>query len=235
MNQSNFVIGVIIMSGSARLETYLHRCLPKGVDMATTRVPFDSVSHEGLLHMIEAIPDAARTLSEAIPDIVIITSFTASCIKGQEICNIIQQATGAPVVTPAAGFIDALQRLHAHNIAIVSAFSQELNLLEKMFFYQNHIHVTKFCPVECISPPDPRIVSMIEPQEVLKTLRQSDFSDVDAILIDVPIFLLTPDMQAAISRLTSLPVLTMSEVLLWSCLKKLGVPRDDLYLLRFLP
>ena len=235
MEYRKSVIGVLIMGGSARLETYLHRSLPQNIEMATTRIPFASVSSEGLVEMIDAIPDAARILSEALPDLVVVTNFTASCLKGKEMCNMIQQAAGVPALVPCTEFVEALRLLNAKNIAVVSAFSPELNLLEKLFFYEHQINVCAFHHVECMSPNDPVAVSFIETEQVMHTLRTADFSGVDAILIDVPIFLLTTEVQQALSALTKRPVLTMAEILLWSCFRRLGAPCGDLYLSRFLP
>lgn len=39
------MIGFIMMGGSASLETQIHRKLPEGVEMVTTRVPFHNVSY----------------------------------------------------------------------------------------------------------------------------------------------------------------------------------------------
>ena len=55
---------------------------------------------------------------------------TGSCIKGNEIINVIQQHTGIPTVVPSLEFVNALHALNAPRVALVSIFSVELNILD---------------------------------------------------------------------------------------------------------
>lgn len=118
------MIGFIMMGGSASLETQIHRKLPEGVEMVTTRVPFHNVSYKGLLEMVDKIPEAARLLAEARPNIIAVTSFTGSCIRGQEMVNVIQQATGIPAIVPAPEFVRVLRLIGAKRIAIATCFER---------------------------------------------------------------------------------------------------------------
>lgn len=118
------------------------------VEVATTRVAFEEVSYLGLLSMVAQLPAAARLLLSARPRVFAIPSMTGSCIKGNEIINVIQQHTGIPTVVPSLEFVNALHALNAPRIALVSIFSVELNILEKLFFATHGIDVRHIIRIE---------------------------------------------------------------------------------------
>lgn len=224
-----------MMGGSASLETQIHRKLPEGVEMATTRVPFHNVSYKGLLEMVDKIPEAARILAEARPNVIAVTSFTGSCIRGREMVNVIQQATGIPAIVPAPEFVRVLRLIGASHIAIVTCFETELRMLERVFFHNNGIEVVRFVSTAALRETDPFQVSQIDYDLVLKQLRGVDFSGVEAVVVDLPTFFISPELQRELERFIKVPVLNMVQVLLWSTLGWLGEPTDGLYISKFLP
>lgn len=223
-----------MMGGSAVLETHFHRVLPPDVEMATTRVPFHKVSYQGLLEMMDRIPEAARILSEARPNVIAVTSFTGSCIRGSEMVNEIQQATGIPAIVPAREYVRLLKRMNARRIAIVTCFNQELRMLEQIFFRNNQIEVKQFVAPAVFQGDDPFQISQLDHDLVLRCLREEDLREVDAVAVDLPTFILRPELQRQLEEFLPIPVLTMADVLLWSSLEKVGIPTDQLYLGKFL-
>lgn len=229
------MLGVIMMGGSASLETQFHRNLPETIEMATTRVPLRDVSYQGLLEMNEKIPDAARILAEARPSVIAVATFTGSCILGSEMVNTIQQTTGIPTIVPSLEFARVLRLLHAPRIALVTRFSSELRILEQVFFQNNLIDVAKVVEVPPLQEADPFEVSRIDYGVLVDKLRQADLSGVDAVLIDLPTCVIQPELERELSQFIHVPVLTLLRVLLWSALKRIGAPTEGLYLHRYLP
>ena len=228
------VIGCIMMGGSAGLETELHRRLPPGVQMATTRVPFHQASYQGLLEMIGHLPDAARILAEARPNVIAVTSFTGSCIRGHEIVNVIEQCTGVPTVVPALEYAALLRELGAARVALATAFRSELRILEQLFFQEQGIQVEPVIQLDSPPEADPFSFGRVDYDALTALLRQTDLGGADALLVDLPAFTMNPQVQDALSRWPGLPVLSMIEALLWAACRHIGVPRDQLSLPRLL-
>lgn len=229
------MLGVIMMGGSASLETQFHRNLPENIEMATTRVPLRDVSYQGLLEMNEKIPDAARILAEARPSVIAVATFTGSCIRGSEMVNAIQQTTGIPAIVPSLEFARVLHLLRARRIALVTRFSSELRILERVFFQNNLIEIAKVVEVPPLQQADPFEVSRIDYSVLMERLRQADLSGAEAVLIDLPTCVLPPELQEELDHFIHVPVLTLMRVLLWSALKVIGAPTEGLYLHRYLP
>lgn len=228
------MLGFIMMGGSASLETQIHRDLPMGVEMATTRVPFHKVSYKGLLEMVDKIPEAAGILAEAHPNVIAVTSFTGSCIRGHEMVNVIQQTTGIPAIVPAPEFVKVLRRLNAKRIILVTCFTSELRMLEQVFFANHGMEVVRFVEPITIQGDDPFNVSLLDYGPIVERLKTEDYSDVDAVVVDVPTFCISRELQEELDRFIPVPILNMVRVLLWSALGYLGEPTDGLYLSRYL-
>lgn len=234
MSEKKAIVGAIMMGGSASIESWMHRNLPEQIEMATTRVPLNEVSSKALLEMIGRLPEAARILNEAHPDVILITSFTGSCLKGQEMVNVIQQTTGVPALVPSMEFLATLERLKAKKVALITGFEPELSMLERLFFLENGIEVLWTLEVEATRDLDPFVFSEVGMRPVLDAFRQADFSDVDAVLVDMPTFMITGQVRDILRASGDAPVLSMPEVMLWSTLHRMGASREHLYLSQFL-
>lgn len=228
------MLGLITVNESSTLEDQFRRCLPEQVNMSSVHVPFHEVSYQGLVQMISHIPAAARTLAEDQPDVIAVACFTASCIRGNEIVNMVQQTVGIPAIVPSLEFVRILRLLGAKRIALVTCFASELRVMEQLFFHKNQINVVKFIETDSLQS-DPVYVNEPEYDHILDRLRQIDLSDVEALVIDLPAFDIDPNFQEKLDRFINIPVLTQLRVLLWSALEQVSAPRDGCYLSRFLP
>lgn len=227
------MLGLITVNEASTLEDQFRRCLPGQVNMATVHVPFREVSYQGLVEMIRHIPAAARTLAESHPDVIAVACFTASCIRGNEIVNTVQQTTGIPAIVPSLEFVRILRLLGAKRIAVVTCFASELRITEQLFFHSNQITVTKFIETDSLQS-DPVHVNDQDCDRLLKALRQTDLSGIDALVIDLPAFYIDLEFQRQLDEFISVPVLTQLRVLLWSTLERVGASREGHYLTRFL-
>lgn len=226
------VIGFITMGGPS-LETELFRSFPQGLEIVSTRVPFPEVTYARLLEMTERVPEAARILAEARPGVIAVTNFIASCIRGKEMVNLIEQATGIPAIVPATEYVAILRTMGARTIAIASCLSNELQIVEQLFFDEYHIRVGRIIQLAEPGQIDPMAISLLNRNEAAYKIAQADLSQVDAVIVDMPLFRITPQACAMLDR-HPIPILTLTQVLLWSTFKKVGAPREGLYLSRFL-
>ena len=228
------MIGFIVMGGSAAMETYWHRHLPEGEEAATTRVPFHRATYRGLMEMTDRVPEAARILAEARPGVIALSSFTGSCIRGNELVNMIQQATGIPAVVPALETVRYLRLIQAERIALVTGFEQELRMLERVFFTNHQIEIPQIVELPPFAGEDPYPISQVDYGLVLRRLRQADIRNVDAVVVDLPTFVIEGAVQDEVERLIQVPVLSMPQVLLWAALERTGASTEHLSLTKFL-
>ena len=217
------VIGLISMGTSASVETYFHRHVPFQVEVATTRVAFEEVSYLGLLSMVAQLPSAARLLLSARPKVFAIPSMTGSCIKRNEIINVTQQHTGIPTVVPSLEFVNALQKLNASRIALVSIFSVELNILEKLFFATHGIDVRHIIRIEEQIGSEPSQLVPIDYEMYLNSIVSQLPHDADAIIVDHPLFVLDEEQRHIFAGMLKRPVLSTNEVLLNAALRCMGI------------
>lgn len=228
------VVGLIVMGASASIEREFHKNLPEDIGIVTTRVPFHNISEHGLIDMVAALPAAAKLLAEARPDLIIVTSSTGSYLKGNEIVNIIQQATGIPVLTPAMVFIDMLERLGAKKIGFISILGQELFLIEQMFYYRHDIVVARSMNIGTLIDVNPYILPGVDVDTLTAAIQEQDFGDVAAIIFDHPTFYTTPQVAERLNCCLDVPLLSMVDLLIKAILDKTGEDSSNLYISGFL-
>lgn len=206
------VIGLITMGNSAPIERYFHLHAPDGILVTSTRVPFREVSRAGMEEMISQLPAASSLLQDAAPSVLMIPNFTASCLMGREMINVLQQTAGVPVIVPGKAYVDFLHRNGCRSLAILSSFNLELNMAERIFFEQNGIHITKIVPLTHGVPLLPNEATELDPDTLRAGIQSLHPLSADAVLIDSPLFFPTPELEAALSL--NVPLLSMCPILL---------------------
>lgn len=215
------VIGLICVGVSAPIEHYFHLNVPEGVNVTSTHVPLTDISREGMQEMISRLPEAVRLLSEAKPSVLVILNFTASCLMGQEMINVLQQTAGVPVIVPGKAYVDFLRRRGLTRLGLVSTFGVELNMAERIFFEQNGIRVTSIKSVWSRSALLPDEIGHVDRSVIDDYIRQTAKEDVDAILVDYPLFFPKDRRESGLAQKP--PLLFMAEILLQATLSALHV------------
>ncbi|WP_251386635.1 aspartate racemase/maleate isomerase family protein [Mediterraneibacter agrestimuris] len=228
------LIGLIVMGASASIEKEFHKNVPDQVQITTTRVPFGEVSYNGFLEVTRKCPDAAKLLMEAQPDVIAITSFLGGCIRGNELVNTLQQMTGIPALMPSSEMVRVLRQIKARRIAIVSIFSNEFCLLERMFFENMDISVVQSINMSETMETNPYTVVNICYEDMMEHLKAADFSDVDAVVFDHPMLDLNSGIGKELEKMIPVPFFSTTQVLLYSALKRVGEHTGHLFLSKFL-
>lgn len=229
---ANPVIGLIVMSASANMEHGYHKMTPAGVNIAVSRVPFRELSYDGLVGMINELPEAALTLMEEHPSVIVVPSFLASVIKGTEIVNLLQQTTGVPVLVPAQEYLKVFRELEISRIGVLSVYSSELILLEKAFFSMHGISVARVVQVEEMVNVDPYLMRDIPVERLVDAALKTDFSNVDAVIFDNSYFNFRQyigTLEQSIGR----PILSLNSILLRAALKMIGAPTSHLFVSKY--
>lgn len=228
------VIGAIVMGTSALVERELHRCLPRDVLLATSRVPLREVSPQGILDMVRRLPEAGQILMEAGPDVMMVTSITDSCIHGSEIRNVVQQATGIPVMLPSGALVNCLRQMGSRQIALVSAFSAELAMVERMFFERHGFHVKVILTNALRSRMNPFSMYYLDYDKMTRAVQSTFRGGADVVLFDHPAIYFNDGVGRALEQLVQAPVLCGNEAVLYQCLSAVGADTEVLYISRYL-
>ncbi|MDR1045457.1 MAG: hypothetical protein LBP33_10125 [Candidatus Adiutrix sp.] len=219
-------------------EREFHRYSLDRASILTTRIPFDRMTNVGLREMIDKLPFAVGCIVGARPGVIAINSFTGSCLKGREIVNTVQQLTGAPAIVPADEMVKHLIRLRVSRIALVSPFSAEFNMLERIYFDSRNIEVAGVISIhsglERFRPDDPYIITGITPESILRQIREAkNIGGVGAVVLDSPTFVLG-DLIDELELFIKVPIMSTNQILLYSAFNCLGIPTENLVVSRYL-
>ena len=227
--KQNYVVGVVNVTNtqSTVIGQEFRRCFPDNVKIEMAYAPLDVVSYDGLMAFLDALPGALDKIADCEPDIIAVPSMTGSVIKGYEIVNMLEQRYGRPVIVTALEVKKCLKTLNIDKIAILSAFGVELGLLEQLFFRNHDIEVTNIVNVFDTPSEDRSKIDQIDCEHILEKVRGADFNGAQAVLFDSPTYRLRP-IIGELEKYIKVPMLSVNQVMIYSTLKRLGLPVDDL-------
>lgn len=232
--QEKYVVGVINVTGSQSsvIAEEFRIAFPQNVEIVMTYAPLEQVSYDGLMLFLEALPGALDEFQDKDPDIIVCPSMTGSAIKGYEIVNMLEQRSGRPVIVPALETKKCLKELGFDKIAVVSAFGVELELLEQLFFRTHDIEVTNVIDVFDEPSVDRLRIDRIDSQQILKKVKQGDFTGAKAVFFDSPTYRLRPVIEE-LHEIIRLPLFSVNQILVYSTLKRLGLPTDHIPIAKY--
>lgn len=236
MRKYQLVIGLIVMGASASVEKTFHSRIPDDYAIVTTRVPFKSVSLKGMMDMIDALPAAAALLQGAQPDVIVVPNAFGSYMKGAEIKNIVQNATGVPAYVTSEVYLKLLHKLGAKRIGIISSFGEELSLVERLFFQNHGFDVAEVRNIDCFIDAAVNIVDTFDEALFIEKLRELAPKSLDAVIVNHPNFMMTEEFAAYAGKLIGCPILSSLDSILHTVLTENGVDgsRADSYIESFL-
>lgn len=124
-------LGLLVPSSGTVQEVDFYRRVPAdvGVHSARMRLVGSSEADEARMLDEHALP-AARDLATIRPDVVVFACTSAGALRGPghdaELCARIAEETGAPTVSTLAAAREALARLGARAVALLTPYPAEL-------------------------------------------------------------------------------------------------------------
>jgi len=131
MNQT-FRVGLMVPSSNTVMEVDLYRNLPPSITVHPARMYLEETTAEGERKMIsEELPRAARLLKTLRPHLVVFGCTSAGAISGPnfsaEINREVGPMVGCPVLDILTAVTEELNRTGAKKLAVITAYSPELN------------------------------------------------------------------------------------------------------------
>lgn len=125
-------LGLLIPSSNTVMEVDFYQHLPEGVTLHTGRMYMEDTTPEGEGLMLDehAMP-AARDVGTARPDATVFGCTSAGALRGtvydRELCARIGDVTGSVAISVIASVREAIRRLGARRIGIVTPYVDALN------------------------------------------------------------------------------------------------------------
>lgn len=218
-------IGLMVPANNTTMEGELLEWLPKGTTCRTLRIP----RQQGLLTMAD-IPayvgqaeSLARAFAEDPVDLVVYGCTAAGILAGPErdagIAESLSRITGAPVVTTASSMVESLREAHAHDIALVTPYSDEVNEQLKSLLARSSIAVRRMSSFGAANVEE---LGKIGPDAVAARARETMDGECDALFIACS-QLPTRSVVGPLEKEFKRPVWSSIKATAWRACNALGV------------
>ena len=130
--ESSVRAGLLIPSSNTVMEVDLYRHLPEHISLHTARMYLEEVTRQAEERMIENFaPEAAASVKTVRPHFVVFGCTSAGSLGGpeydEEICQRLSKITGVPTIGVFSSVREALRRLKALSVAVITPYVDELN------------------------------------------------------------------------------------------------------------
>lgn len=114
-------LGIILPSANTVMEPEFYQMAPEGVGIFTTRVPLTTAYKRDFLKVANRVEDAAKLLSDATVDMIILGCTACSFIGGknydEKLAERIKKASGIRSTTTASAMVGALRELSLKKVS----------------------------------------------------------------------------------------------------------------------
>jgi len=224
---SRLAIGLLVPATNVVMEPELNKMAPEGVAIYTERIVHKGAKstdtfYEAIKRLADDIPEAAKRLSFANPDIVVFGCTSGSFIEGedwnQKISQEIRNIIDVPVITASSGVVEALKALGAKRIAVGTPYPDDVNERLRAFLRYHGFEVVRMGSV-------PYVYSK-SVYAAYKLVKRLDGEDIDALLISCTDFA-TLNVLGLLEEECRKPVVSSNQATMWACLR-LGRVKGDL-------
>ena len=222
-------MAVIVPSTNTVVEHDFSAYRPPGMTFHTGRMYIENPvlgsdeEFTALLLQIRASIDVAlRDVMTCEPDHLVMgmsaETFWGGVEGNRDFERRMQEATGLRVTTGATSCRDALQRLGAQRIAVLSPYQPIADANVTQFFEESGFDVVRFHGLRC---PTATAIAAVPERELIPVLRDLDGDDVDAI-VQVGTNLSMVRLADEAERWLGKPVLAINATVLWHAMRTNG-------------
>ena len=213
-------IGFICVANAGLTEGDMFAMRPNNVALNFTRVKMQSqCTVANLGAMGNELDNAIDTLMPDRTDLdVICYNCTAgSFIIGEEVirAKITSKHSSAMATTLLSGVTAAFKALNVHRIAIATAYTDDINMLEKTYFESLGYEVIKIQGLGLIHDAE---MNRLTPEALAAFVETTDHPDADCVFISCGALHSTPIIEYLETRLNK-PVIGSNQASMWHCLR----------------
>jgi maleate isomerase len=216
-------IGIICPAPGAATEMELHKVLPDGVAVLTTRIPLVVSNPDTLVKLADYAEEAAVMLAQAKPDLMVFCCTAGSFIKGlgydKEVIKRIEKRVNIPTITTSTSVIDALTALKATKVSMVTPYMERVTEAERVFMEASGFKLTS---VKCLNYEDAFTIANVDSEQIYRLVKDTVTKDAEAIFISCT-GLTVMHIIDAIEKEFKIPVVTSNQTTIWAALRKINV------------
>lgn len=224
----------LITPMSENAEHAFHIYAPEGVSFASTKLTFPGPTPEGLRILVSQLEDTAKKYKDYDVDLLVFGCTSGSCIEGygfdKECIRRMEAASGKPGLTTSTAVLEALEKLNAKKVAVLTPYPDDTNEAEKKFLEDNGYEVTNIVGMD-MRPfwnNGPGFENADE-SFLYQNARDMDKKGADVFFLSC-MGLTTLEIVGQLENDLGIPVITSHQATLWSALRHAGVgaKRTDL-------
>jgi maleate isomerase len=172
--------------------------------------------------MVSDIEMQSRSLASADVDIIVLGAAAPSFLKGlgydREMAKKIEAASGKRATTTSTALIEALQYLGVSRVVLGAAYDDKVNAIAKSFLEVNGFNVLD---AQGLGLVDNLVVGRLDATSAYELARKIDRPDAEAIVLACTNWK-TMDVIERLERELGKPVLSTTQVTIWTALRAIG-------------
>lgn len=236
MTQKVYKIGQIVPSSNTTMETEIpamlyarQLILPERFTFHSSRMRMKHVKKEELALMDAQSDRCALELSDARVDVLGYACLVAIMAMGLGYHNLsekrlhqvtIDNDAEAAVITSAGALIDALKRMKAKKITVVTPYMKPLTELVVNYIRNEGFEIVDYIALEI---PDNIQVAAHDPEKLPAIVQQLNYQDADVIVLSACVQMRSLPAIAQVEALTGKPVISAAVATTYSMLKALNL------------
>lgn len=217
-------LGFICVANAGLTEGDMFTMRPEGVGLSFSRVRMNTeCTIENLAQMEHDLEEALEAFAPARPDLDVIcyNCTSGSFVIGEDkVCRMIEHGRdGVRATTLLTGVVAALKAVGATKVAIGTAYTQDIDALEREYFEARGFSLTDLQGLGLMTDVE---MNQVSPGYLREFALSLDRRGADAIFLSCGA-LRSLEIVAELEALTGLPVICSNQASFWHCLRLTGI------------
>ena len=213
-------VGVVTLSTDFTIEQDFRRiCYNIPIDIFINRIPFENpLTQENYLKMADHLPKIVENiLPNQKLDVVAYGCTSGTIAIGEEriTSQIHKTKPGVYVTTPITAALRAFEKLEINKIAILTPYPKLVNKTVYDYLKKRKIEIDSFSGFNLEYDSD---IAKVDPQHLIRTVKNIDHSDVDAIFVSCTALRIVEVLQE-IEDLIKKPIISSNQSIIWDSIR----------------
>lgn len=223
---SRLRVGLLIPSGNSVAEPEIRAMLPTEVSPLVTRLSLKGSSEKELLGMLDQLEPATALLADAGVDVIGFHCTAVSTFEpnlAEDIRTRIQTVSNVKCITTADAIVEALNRLDAKRVALLSPYLSEVHEREILFLEENGFSIDGSAHMGINTNTE---MAKLSPQAIAEWAQDKISTRADACFLSCTAIKSAP-VIAQLETMAGIPVLTSNQCMVWHLLRTYGIESNQ--------
>lgn len=214
-------IGLILPACNAVTEPEFYKMSPEGIMAFATRIPLNGhINPEHLESMADYAENAAQSLRECQPDVMVYGCTSGSFLKGKEwedqLKDRLEKVAGCPVLMTADNCLKALNVIGKRNVTIVTSYIDSVNKAASKYYSAAGYNVVSIKGLEI---EDASRIGLIEPSAIYKLGKSAITAKTEVLFISCT-GIRTIEIVEQLQNDIGIPVFSSNIACFWAALRE---------------